>query len=112
MSLRKLQLQAAIIDLDGTLVHTLGDFEIALNQVMKALQLPAATPELIGRSVGKGSSHLVRTVLTHQMQVACTLSGQTAASPSDELLAHAQQLYQQHYKAANGLHAEPYPGVH
>lgn len=112
MSLRKLQLQAAIIDLDGTLVHTLGDFEIALNQVLKALQLPAATPELIGRSVGKGSSHLVRTVLTHQMQVACTLSGQTAASPSDEQLAHAQQLYQQHYQAANGLHAEPYPGVH
>ena len=50
-------LQAAIVDLDGTLVDTLGDFTVALNATLSELDLPALPPEAIGRMVGKGSEH-------------------------------------------------------
>jgi len=33
-------LQAAIVDLDGTLVDTLGDFTVALNATLSELSLP------------------------------------------------------------------------
>ncbi len=36
-----LPFQAAIIDLDGTLVDTLGDFEAALGATLRELSLPA-----------------------------------------------------------------------
>ena len=36
-------IQAAMIDLDGTLVDTLGDFEAALNRMLADLDLPAIT---------------------------------------------------------------------
>ena len=35
-------LSAAVLDLDGTLVHTLGDFHAALNLMLDELRLPAA----------------------------------------------------------------------
>ena len=59
-------LQAAIVDLDGTMVDTLGDFEVALNRTLADLDLPPVTRALVERTVGKGSEHLIRSVLTHQ----------------------------------------------
>ena len=61
------QLQAAIVDLDGTMLHTLGDFEVALNRMLADLDLPPVTPALVERTVGKGSEHLIRSVLMHQL---------------------------------------------
>lgn len=59
--------RAAIVDLDGTMVDTLGDFEVALNRTLADLALPPVTRELVERTVGKGSEHLIRSVLAHQM---------------------------------------------
>ena len=56
-------LQAAIVDLDGTLVDTLGDFEVALNRTLVGLMLPAVDRAFIERTVGKGSEHLLRSTL-------------------------------------------------
>ncbi|MPS43462.1 MAG: phosphoglycolate phosphatase, partial [Stenotrophomonas sp.] len=39
------QLDAAIVDLDGTMVNTLGDFAEALNRMLADLQLPAIAPQ-------------------------------------------------------------------
>ena len=42
-----LAIQAAMVDLDGTMVDTLGDFEVALNRMLAELQLPPVSREFI-----------------------------------------------------------------
>ena len=91
-------LGAAIIDLDGTMVDTLGDFAVALNRVLDELALPGIERNAIERMVGKGSEHLIRSVLAH-----------VNAAPS--LYEQAWQSYQKHYLAINGQHSTLYPGV-
>jgi phosphoglycolate phosphatase len=90
--------QAAIVDLDGTMVDTLGDFEVALNRVLDELALPGVDRAAIERMVGKGSEHLIRSVLAH-----------VHAAPS--LYERAWESYQKHYLAINGRHSRVYPGV-
>ena len=60
-------IQAVIVDLDGTMVDTLGDFQVALNRSLAELGLPGVTRALVERTVGKGSEHLIRGVLAHQL---------------------------------------------
>lgn len=105
--------RAAIIDLDGTMVDTLGDFEEALNRTLADLALPPVTRELVERTVGKGSEHLIRTVLAHQMALP-EARGQGAACPAwtvERLYPQAWSAYQQHYQAINGEFSRVYPGV-
>ena len=59
------RLDAAIIDLDGTMVDTLGDFSEALNRMLRDLGLQAVGASAIASMVGKGSEHLLRSVLNH-----------------------------------------------
>jgi len=61
------QFQAAMVDLDGTMIDTLGDFEVSLNRMLADLDLPLLTRALVERTVGKGSEHLIRSVLAHQL---------------------------------------------
>ncbi len=103
-----LPMQAALIDLDGTLVDTLGDFTVAINAMLADLQLPAVTRQVVEHAVGKGSAHLIDTVL----KVALTLSD--TAQAAIDLVALNQlgwQHYQRHYRAINGQHAPVYPGA-
>ncbi len=107
------QFQAAIVDLDGTMVDTLGDFEVALNRALADLDLPPVTRTLVERTVGKGSEHLVRSVLAHQLGLP---SVQAAAPkvlqwPEADAFALALQRYQHHYLIINGQFADVYPGV-
>ena len=44
-----------MLDLDGTLVDTLGDFEAALAAMLRQLGRPALTRDEIARLIGKGS---------------------------------------------------------
>jgi len=100
-------LDACIVDLDGTLVDTLGDFEVALNHMLAALDRPPVNRELIGQLVGKGSEHLIRAVLAHvEMQ-----RGVVDFVASDDLFQRAWSAYQQHYLAINGQHSRVYPGA-
>jgi phosphoglycolate phosphatase len=96
--LNSLFCQAAIVDLDGTMVDTLGDFEVALNRVLDELALPGVERAAIERMVGKGSEHLIRSVLAH-----------VHAAPS--LYERAWESYQKHYLAINGRYSTVYPGV-
>jgi phosphoglycolate phosphatase len=93
-----LPLRAVIIDLDGTLIDTLGDFVVVLNRVLSELALAPVDRGFLERTIGKGSEHLVRSTL---LQV-----GADAA-----LYPQAWALYQRHYLAVNGEHASVYPGV-
>ncbi|MFT4269260.1 MAG: phosphoglycolate phosphatase [Xenophilus sp.] len=92
------RLDAAIVDLDGTLVDTLGDFVAALTGMLDAMGLPPVTPGEVGTMVGKGSEHLIRSVLRR-------------VGAAADRYGEAWTLYQQHYEAANGRHSRLYPGV-
>ena len=65
MTLDLAHFDAAIVDLDGTLVDTLGDFTAALNAMLADLGLPTVDAHVVETMVGKGSEHLVRSVLHH-----------------------------------------------
>jgi phosphoglycolate phosphatase len=96
--LNPIHFDAAIIDLDGTMVDTLGDFEVALNRTLLDLAKPLVSRSFIERTVGKGSEHLIRSTLAHV--------GADAA-----LYEPAWALYQQHYQAVNGQQSKLFPGV-
>ena len=89
---------AAIIDLDGTMVDTVGDFEQALARTLADLRLPPVDRPFIARTVGRGSMHLLRETLAH-------------AGGPPAWLEQAWTRYQRHYADVNGLHAQVYPGV-
>jgi phosphoglycolate phosphatase len=91
-------LQAAIVDLDGTMVDTLGDFDVALQRTLGELGLPGVSRAFIERTVGKGSEHLIRSTLA-----------EAGGTPAQYEAAWA--AYQRHYQAINGQFAAPYPGV-
>ncbi len=93
-------LDAAIVDLDGTMVDTLGDFDAALGAMLQDLSLPPIEAGVIGTLVGKGSEHLIRAVLQH-----------VGASSPEALFDQAWARYQHHYLAINGRHSTVYPGV-
>ncbi len=101
-------LDAALIDLDGTLVDTLGDFAEALNRMLRDLALPPIAPAHIERLVGKGSEHLLRSVLNH---VLASMDEASRAIKIEELFAPAWASYQAHYRAINGQFARVYPGA-
>lgn len=106
-------INAVIVDLDGTMVDTLGDFEEALNRTLADLDLPPVTRALIERTVGKGSEHLIRSVLSHQLALpeVTGLSNVCSARSVDTLYEPAWQRYQHHYRRINGQFSAVYPGV-
>jgi len=106
-------IQAVIVDLDGTMVDTLGDFEVALNRMLAELQLPPIDRALVERTVGKGSEHLIRSVLAHQLQrIDPTTEGSTCPAVQPEArYEQAWRSYQAHYRAINGRFSEVYDGV-
>ncbi len=98
MSLDPSSICAAIVDLDGTMVDTVGDFEQALARTLADLGLPAVDRAFIARTVGRGSMYLLRQTLA-----------QAGGAPG--LLDAAWTNYQRHYAVINGQHADVYPGV-
>ena len=106
------RVDAAIVDLDGTMVDTLGDFAQALGRMLQDLELPGIAPALIERMVGKGSEHLLRSVLKHVLaQDRQALSAIEIEAKAEALYPRAWERYQHHYLAINGQYAQAYPGV-
>jgi phosphoglycolate phosphatase len=96
-----------MIDLDGTLVDTMGDFDAVVARMLEELGLPVMGREPLEGMVGKGSEHLIQCVLTRQM----SLVAQQTVQPTATQLAQAWQIYQAHYQQVNGQASEVYPGV-
>jgi phosphoglycolate phosphatase len=93
---------AAMLDLDGTLVDTLGDFVAAVNLMLDELgcqQLPAP---VVAGMIGKGGEFLVRSVLARARE---------GAEPSSRELAAALSRFWHYYGSVNGRYAQVYPGV-
>lgn len=97
----RVAIDAALFDLDGTLVHSLGDFVVALGALLDELALPRLDAEAAAPLLGKGVDHLVHTVLAQ------------AVGPEQAtlLFPRAKPVYWRHYLAANGRHSHVFAGV-
>jgi phosphoglycolate phosphatase len=93
-------IDAVLVDLDGTLVDTLGDFVHALDLMLADLGLPPVPPALVARLIGRGADHLVRDVLSH--------SGGSLGPATFE---HASARYRIRYQEVNGRNARVFPGA-
>jgi len=98
MPLQPSQFDAAIVDLDGTMVDTQGDFVAALNAMLADLSLPPVDRAFVSVTVGKGSEYLVSRTLEH-----------VGDGPGRYALAFDR--YQHHYAVINGEHSAVYAGV-
>ncbi len=96
--MKRSDFDAAIVDLDGTLVDTLGDFELAIGAALAELGLPPVGRDFIACTVGKGSRHLLLAVLQQLGQPAQALDALWAS-------------YQRHYLAVNGRASTVCPGA-
>ncbi len=104
-------IEAVIVDLDGTMVDTLGDFEVALNRMLADFELPPVDRAFIEATVGKGSEHLIRNTLYFVQNR--PIAGIESAQYAIKNIAYeeAWQSYQAHYLACNGQASLVYPGV-
>ncbi|WP_312549913.1 phosphoglycolate phosphatase [Massilia sp.] len=94
-------IKAAIIDLDGTMLDTVPDFELALNAMRAEFRLAPITQDVIKPMVGKGSEKLIRDVLS------LDFDPDRIESVYDEAMA----AYQRHYLAINGERSRLFDGV-
>jgi phosphoglycolate phosphatase len=85
--------RAVLIDLDGTLVDTLGDMTAAINATLADAGRPAVAPAAVAEAVGEGAAILVDLVL--------------GPGASHRWL----PVYLRHYRALNGSTARLYPRV-
>jgi len=93
--------RAAIIDLDGTMLDTMPDFEVAINLMREELGLAPITATQIELMVGKGSENLVRRVLALDFD----------EEGVERMFGQAMEAYQRHYLVINGRHSEVYADV-
>jgi phosphoglycolate phosphatase len=96
-----LPVQAVVIDLDGTLLHTAPDLAEAANRMLAEMQRPPVPAEVIMTYIGNGVDRLIKRVLT----------GELYAEPDAELFVHAKPIYEKHYDAVVSLYSRPFPGV-
>lgn len=92
---------AAIIDLDGTMLHTAPDFHVAINRMRAELDLPSLEMATVTDLVGKGTENLIQRVLGIDLPV----------EEVGSRFAKALASYQRHYAEINGKYVTMYPGV-
>jgi phosphoglycolate phosphatase len=97
---QKISVQAIMLDLDGTLLHTAPEIAGAANQMLQAMRRPTLAKQQIQSFIGEGAQTLIKRCLM----------GSSASEPDAATLAEAQALFL-HYYAGNVSHSQPYPGV-
>jgi phosphoglycolate phosphatase len=93
-----------MLDLDGTLVDSVPDLTVAVDQMLKAVGKHEAGDAKIRTWVGNGSHALVARALTDAMDYPVDLQ----ETPEYQ---QAYQLFLHYYEASNGVTACTYPGV-
>jgi len=96
-----LPVEAVVIDLDGTLLHTAPDLAEAANRMLTELGMPPIDGVLLQTYIGNGVTRLIKRVLTRSME----------GEPEAELLARAKPIYEKHYAEVVSLHSRPFPDV-
>jgi phosphoglycolate phosphatase len=92
--------KAVVIDLDDTLLDTIGDLDGAANSMRLELGLAALDPELIRTFIGKGIANLVSRTLTDGR-----------GSTDQAALNAAIALFERHYALCLTETSRPYPGA-
>lgn len=90
-----------IIDLDGTMLHTAPDFQVAINRMRNEFDLAPLAIDTITDFVGKGTENLIYRVLSIDFE----------PKEVERRFEQALTSYQKHYLAINGDHTTIYPNV-
>ncbi len=93
---------AALFDLDGTLLDTVPDLALAANAMRSEYGMPLLREDVIATFVGRGMENLVRRVLAGSLD-----PGDILPHPIEEALA----LYKHHYHRVNGDRVRIFDGV-
>jgi phosphoglycolate phosphatase len=93
-------IEAIVLDLDGTLLHSAPELAEAANRMLRDMGRPAASQDLLMSFIGNGISWLVKRALTGDMH----------AEPDAALFEKAMPFFDKHYTELL-LHSKPYPGV-
>lgn len=94
-------IRAVILDLDGTMIDSVPDLNVALNGMLKELALPAVNESTIRMFVGRGTPHLVKS----------TLSVYLNQDDVGKIQENALTLFYKHYRIVNGQYSHLYPHV-
>jgi phosphoglycolate phosphatase len=94
-------IRGAIIDLDGTMLDTAMDIQVAINRMREELDLVPLAIDTIKDFVGKGTENLIRRVLAVDFD-------QTEV---EQHFAIALPSYLRHYEQINGDYSTLYPQV-
>jgi len=92
--------EAIVIDLDGTLLNTAPELTAAANRMLREMDYVPVSEELLASYIGNGISWLVKRALTGEMH----------ATPDAALYDHALPIFEKHY-AELLLKSKPYDGV-
>lgn len=93
--------KAIILDLDGTMVDTIGDFVAALNASLHSCGLSPAKPAQVRKWIGRGGDHLLRQAIAN--------TGRDASH--GDLFRRLREGFYHHYGLINGEHAQVFAGV-
>ncbi len=96
-----LRVKAVMIDLDGTLLDTIGDLATAVNMMLEKLGRPPLAEAQVRAFVGKGVPNLVKR----------SLAGAMDGEPDASVYERALPLYLDCYASVNGQSTMIYPGV-
>lgn len=89
---------AILLDLDGTMVDTIGDFVQAMNRTFEELGQPTVAADLVATWVGRGGPHLINEARLH---------AGLAADQGDVM----REGFFRHYGLINGQYSATFPGV-
>ena len=92
--------RAIVIDLDGTLLHTVPELAGAANRMLRDMGYAPVSQELLASYIGNGIGWLVKRALTGEMH----------ATPDAALYEHALPIFEKHYTELL-LGSKPYGGV-
>ena len=92
--------RAIVIDLDGTLLHTVPELAGAANRMLRDMGYAPVSQELLASYIGNGIGWLVKRALTGEMH----------ATPDAALYEHALPIFDKHYTELL-LGSKPYDGV-
>lgn len=104
-----MRFKALLLDLDGTLINTIGDIAAATNAMLQELGRQPLSLPAVTSYVGKGSETLVLRALTGDITQDASAPGPLAPSPVET--AEALSVFFRHYRSLNGRESELYPGV-
>jgi phosphoglycolate phosphatase len=111
MQLRAYALHAAMIDLDGTLVDTVGDFAAAINLMLADFGHAPVDRAFVERTVGKGGEYLIACTLEYIQNRPVVPFNRTKFAIHNIAFDSAYARYEHHYQTVNGQASQVYAGV-